>query len=71
MGAFHKISDEIRESLLRFSISLVTTVKQGEIYAIERQRDARRMKKEVLRKNKLLAEQKEYASALTYIEMYH
>ena len=29
------------------------------------------MKKEVLRNNKLLATQKEYASALTYIEMYH
>ena len=52
-------------------MSLVPTVKQGEIYAIERQRDAKWMKKEVLRKNKLLAEQKEYASALTYIEMYH
>ena len=61
----------MRESLIRFSISLVTTVKQGEIYAIKRQRDAKWMKKEVLRKNKLLAEQKEYASALTYIEMYH
>ena len=29
------------------------------------------MKKEVLWKNKLMAAQKEYASALTYIEMYH
>ena len=30
VGAFHKLSDEMRESLLRFSISLVPTVKQGE-----------------------------------------
>ena len=32
--AFHKISDEMRESILRLSISLVPTVKQGEINAI-------------------------------------
>ena len=41
VGAFHKISDEIRESLLRFSISLVPTVKQGERDAIERQCEAK------------------------------
>ena len=35
VGAFHKLSDEMRESLLRFSISLVPTVKQGERDAIE------------------------------------
>ena len=29
------------------------------------------MKNEVLRKKKLLAAQKEYASDLTYIEMFH
>ena len=29
------------------------------------------MKKEVLRKKKILAEQKEYSSALTYIKMHH
>ena len=29
------------------------------------------MKKEVIRKKKILDAQKEYASALTYIEMYH
>ena len=71
MEAFHKLSDEMRESLLRFSISLVATFKQGERYAIERQREAKWMKKEVLRKKKLLAAKKEYSSALTYIEMYH
>ena len=57
----------MRESLLRFSISLIPTVKQGERYAIERQRKAKLMKKEVLRKKKLLDAQKEYASGLTYI----
>ena len=34
VGAFHKLNDEIRESLLRFSISLVPTLKQGERDAI-------------------------------------
>ena len=71
MVSFHKISDEMRESLLKFSITLVPTVKQGERDAIERQREAKWMKKEVLRKKKLMASQKEYASNLTYIEMYH
>ena len=46
-------------------------MKQGERDAIERQREAKWMKKEVLRKKELLAAQKEYASALNYIEMYH
>ena len=41
VGAFHKLSDEILESLLRFSISLVPTVKQGERDAIERQCEAK------------------------------
>ena len=43
--SFHKLSDEIRELLLRFSIGIVPTVKQGEIDAIERQRKAEWMKK--------------------------
>ena len=30
VGTFNKLSDGMRESLLRFSISLVPTVKQGE-----------------------------------------
>ena len=42
-------------------------MKQGERDAIEQQREEKWMKKEVLRKKKLLATQKEYASDLTYI----
>ena len=45
VGAFHKLSDEMRESLIRFSISLVPTVKQVERDAIERQRESKWMKK--------------------------
>ena len=52
-------------------ISLVPTVNQGERDAIERQCEEKCMKKEVLRKKKCMSAQKEYASALTYIEMYH
>ena len=70
VGAFHKLGDEMRESLLRFSISLIPTLKRGERDAIERQREAKGMKKEVLGKKKLLAAQKEYYNDLTYIEMY-
>ena len=69
--SFQNISGEMRESLLRFSISFVPTVNQGERYAIERQREAKWTKKEAPQKKKLLAEQKEYVSSLTYIEMYH
>ena len=71
VGAFNNLSDEILESLLRFSISIVPIVKQGEIYAIERQREAKCMKKEVRREKKIMAAQKEYDSALTYIGIYH
>ena len=46
-------------------------MKQGERYEIERQREAKWTEKKVLRKNKLMAAQEEYDSALTYIEMYH
>ena len=55
VGTFHELSDEMRESLLRFSVILVPTAKQGERDAIERQREAKWMKKEVLRKKKLLS----------------
>ena len=46
-------------------------MKQGERHAIERHRKETCMKKELLWENKFLAAQKEYASDLTYIEMYH
>ena len=58
VGSFHNLSDEMRESILIFSISLVPTVNQGERDAIEPQREAKWMKKKVLRKKKMLDAQK-------------
>ena len=42
-------------------------MKQGERYAIERQLEAKWMKKEVLRKKKMLDAKNEYGSTLTSI----
>ena len=66
-----RMHTRLEELTLIFSISLVPTVKQGERDEIERQREAKWTNKELLKKKKLLDAQNEYASALTYIEIYH
>lgn len=70
-GAYHKLSKEMRESLLMFALNAAPRVRATARAAEEKQRAAKEEKRKLLRKNKLLAAQEEYVKALTYIEMYH
>jgi hypothetical protein len=70
-GAYHKLSDEMRSSLLTFALQVAPAIRKTEQTALDKQREAKRVKQEMLRKNKMLAMQKEYANALTYIDMFN
>jgi hypothetical protein len=71
-GAYHKLSDEMRSSLLTFAFQVAPAIHKTEQTALDKQREAKRVKhQELLRKNKMLAMQKEYANALTYIDMFN
>ena len=68
---YRNLPPDIRVSLLNFALSLAPEVRMDEAAALDEQRESKRLKQEALKQNKLLAAQREYANALTYIEMYH
>jgi hypothetical protein len=70
-GAYHKLSKEMRESLILFALSAAPGVRAAECVALEKQREAKSKKQEMLKRRKFVAAQEEYAKALTFIEMYH
>ena len=70
-GAYHRLSDEMRSSLLTFALQLAPVIRKSEKTALDKQREAKRVKQEQLRKKKMLAMQTEYAHALTYIDMFN
>ena len=45
--------------------------RKAEAAALDNQQEAKRLNQEALNKKKLLASQREYANALTYIDMYN
>ena len=70
-GAYHKLSKEMRELLILFALSAAPGVRAAECVALEKQREAKSKKQEMLKRRKFVAAQEEYAKALTFIEMYH
>ena len=70
-GAFHQLSGEMRKSLMIFALSISPSIRQSEMIALNRQRRAKMKKQKMLREKKIVAAQREYANALTFIEMYH
>jgi len=70
-GAYHQLPPDRHESLLRFALSIAPEVRKSESAALDRQRKAKKRKQELLHRKRLVASQKEYANALTFIEMYH
>jgi hypothetical protein len=61
----------MRESLLTYALSIAPTVRKEEKEALEFQREAKKQKQKVLLEKQMLACKKEYADALTYIEIAH
>jgi hypothetical protein len=70
-GAYHQLSNEMRQSLLQFALNVAPTVRKSERISLDKQRDSKRTRQEELRKKKMIAVQLEYANALTYIDMFH
>jgi hypothetical protein len=70
-GAYHRLSHQMRQSLMRFALSVAPAVRKAEKTALEKQQDAKKKKQDFLRHKKLIAIQNEYANALTFIDMYH
>jgi hypothetical protein len=70
-GAYHRLSQNMRQSLMRFALSTAPVVRKAEKTALDKQREAKKQKQEFLRQKKMIAMQKEYVNALTYIDMFH
>ena len=68
-GAFHRLSPEMRESLLLFALKASPEVRKAEKIALDRQRAAKKKKNDMLRAKKMIAAQRKYANALTFIDM--
>ena len=70
-GAFLKLTPEMHDSLLTFALSLSPEVRKDEKAALDRQREAKKRRLQLLQDKKIIAAAQEYANALTYIDMYH
>lgn len=70
-GRYFKLPKDMRESLLTYALSIAPTVRKEEKEALELQREAKKQKQKVLLEKQMLACKKEYADALTYIEIAH
>lgn len=70
-GLYHQLPPDMHASLLKFALKIAPEVRKAESAALDRQRAAKAKRQALLRKKKLEACQREYANALTYIEMYH
>ena len=70
-GIFHTISKEMRSSLLMFALKEAPGVRVAEERALNKQREYKKRKKQILRKKKVLNAQRDYIKSLIYIEMYH
>lgn len=70
-GAYHRLSPEMRESLMKFALKVAPAVRKSEKTSLNIQREAKQQKQDQLRKKKILAAQLEYAKALTYVDMFY
>ena len=70
-GAYHCLPPNMRQSLMKFALKIAPAVRRSEKTALDKQRESKQKKQDLLRNKKMLAVQKEYANALTYIDMFH
>lgn len=66
-GRYFKLPDDMKQSLLTYALSISPKVRKEEKEALERQREAKKQKQNLLLEKQMLACKKEYAEALTYI----
>ena len=67
---YHKLLPDMRVLLLKFAFSLAPEVRMAEAAALDKHQEAKRLNQEALKQKKLIAAHREYANALTYIDMY-
>ena len=70
-GAYHCLPPNMRQSSMKFALKIAPAVRRSEKTALDKQRESKQKKQDLLRNKKILAVQKEYANALTYIDMFH
>ena len=70
-GMFHCLSPKMKVPLLRMAIRDAPMVRENKEIVLNKQRQHKQNKQDILRKNKLLGAQDKYADALTHIEMFH
>jgi hypothetical protein len=70
-GAYWKLSDNERESLLSYALYSAPAVRKEEKVQCNKQQEQKLKKKELMRQKKLIACQKEYSDKLRYIYMAH
>ena len=70
-GAYLKLSPDMRQSLLRFALSIAPRVRKSEKTALDKQHEAKKKRQNLLRQRKMLAAQEDYANALTLIDMFY
>ncbi len=70
-GAYHHVLPNMCQSLMKFALKIAPAVRRSEKTALDKQRESKQKKQDLLRNKKILAVQKEYSNALTYIDMFH
>ena len=70
-GLYHQLPETMRWSLLELALSMSAEVRQSERKALDKQREEKQQRQEMLRSKKLIAAQSEYANALMFLEMFH
>ena len=70
-GQFYQLSDEMRDSLITFALGEAPEMRKTTSAAVNRQRTHKLLKRQQLRNKKLIAAQREYANALTHIDVFH
>ena len=61
----------MRDSLILFALSAAPGIRAAECIVLEKQREAKSKKQEMMKRRKFVAVQEEYAKALAYIEIYN
>ena len=70
-GTFYQLSPDMHDSLLEFALRIAPEIRKAEKVALNRQREAKQRRIKLLREKKIVAAQREYTNALTYIDMFH
>ena len=68
---FYQLSPDMHDSLLKLALSIAPGIRKAEKVALNRRREAKQRRIKLLREKKIVAARREYANALTYIDIFH